>query len=322
MKTMITTITKEHLLQEIPEGSYIVMDGYFRAHFEEKLSKHYVYWLHEAETSKNLTIFEDICSYFLSHGVDRQSTIWAIGGGATSDLAGFVAATLLRGISWRVVPTTLLSQLDASLGGKVAVNHDSGKNLIGAFHEPEAIYISNEWITTLSQDEINSGIGELVKYALLSQDIFSLVLKNKVVTTEVILKCLEFKKMIVEKDPFEKNVRKCLNLGHTLGHAFEILGKMNHGQAVLLGMEVLLKSFKFDSDYQKLMQLKKHFNLEELKIPKVDTDQFWKMVFQDKKKTNQQLNLIFPDSEHIFSIKTISLDECRKIVSESYETLA
>ena len=180
---MITTITKEHLLQEIPEGSYIVMDGYFRAHFEEKLSKHYVYWLHEAETSKNLTIFEDICSYFLSHGVDRQSTIWAIGGGATSDLAGFVAATLLRGISWRVVPTTLLSQLDASLGGKVAVNHDSGKNLIGAFHEPEAIYISNEWITTLSQDEINSGIGELVKYALLSQDIFSLVLKNKVVTT-------------------------------------------------------------------------------------------------------------------------------------------
>ena len=128
---MITTITKEHLLQEIPEGSYIVMDGYFRAHFEEKLSKHYVYWLHEAETSKNLTIFEDICSYFLSHGVDRQSTIWAIGGGATSDLAGFVAATLLRGISWRVVPTTLLSQLDASLGGKVAVNHDSGKNLIG-----------------------------------------------------------------------------------------------------------------------------------------------------------------------------------------------
>ena len=211
--------------------------------FETIASKKVLFWkAPDGEKVKNMNDFQSAVEFFLDKGIHRNAHLVAIGGGATSDFAGFVAATILRGIEWSVIPTTLLSMVDASIGGKVAVNSKSGKNLIGAFHLPTNVWISPSFLDTLNANETLSGLGEVLKYCFLDYKIYDLVIR-KVSIDEVINACAKLKEKLTEEDLKEVGIRKILNLGHSFGHAIEFIYSIPHGEAVMWGISLIFKLF-------------------------------------------------------------------------------
>ncbi|MEW6400061.1 MAG: 3-dehydroquinate synthase family protein, partial [Bacillota bacterium] len=179
------------------------------------------------------------------HRADREAWVVAVGGGAVSDLAGLAAATYLRGIPWVVIPTTLLAQVDASLGGKVAIDLPRGKNLVGAFWQPRAVHVDVEVLGSLPPPQVRSGLAEVVKGAILEGEDFLRLLEAEVdrllaadpdVLTEVVRRCLALKGALVERDEREQGPRQLLNLGHTVGHALERETGWDHGRAVAVGL--------------------------------------------------------------------------------------
>lgn len=204
----------------------------------------------DGEAAKSLAQAQALWDAFLEAGLDRTSTVVALGGGAVGDLAGFAAAAFMRGLAWVQVPTTLLAQVDASVGGKVAVNHPRAKNLIGAFHQPRLVLIDPETLATLPDRGYRAGLAEVIKCgAALSAELFgtiesrlgALLGRDPGVLEEVIAACCELKATIVEQDEREESgLRMLLNYGHTVGHALEALGgygaTLLHGEAVAVGM--------------------------------------------------------------------------------------
>lgn len=172
----------------------------------------------------------------MAAGCDRETTVLALGGGVVTDLAGFVAATYCRGIPWVAIPTTLLGMIDASVGGKVAVNHPRAKNCFGAFHPPLFTVIDREVLETLPHDEWLNGIAEMIKYALIGHP--QLLEKIGAIDEEALQMCCEIKRAIVAQDPFDRGLRRVLNYGHTIGHALETLSayRLAHGRAIVIGM--------------------------------------------------------------------------------------
>lgn len=203
---------------------------------------------HASEENKTLARVEELLTFFLERDVRRDSVLFAVGGGITGDLAGFVAAVFQRGISYVHVPTTLLAMVDSSIGGKVGVNHNVGKNMIGAFHQPSAVFMNTKFLETLPKEELICGLGEIVKYAILSgEPFFDFLDKNHVrllnkdmkSMQKIVRMSVETKKRYVEKDTKEAGVRAHLNLGHTVGHAIEAATNykgFKHGEAVLIGL--------------------------------------------------------------------------------------
>jgi len=201
-----------------------------------------------SEENKSLEKVEEILTYFLERNIRRDSVLFAIGGGITGDLSGFVAAVFQRGINYVHVPTTLLAMVDSSIGGKVGVNHGLGKNMIGAFHQPASIIMNTGFLTTLPKEELICGLGEIVKYAVLRGDDFfdfleknymKLLNKDEKTLERIIKMSVETKKPYVERDAKESGIRAFLNLGHTIGHAIEAATKYSrfkHGEAVLIGL--------------------------------------------------------------------------------------
>lgn len=202
----------------------------------------------DGEEYKNSATLNHVYDGLIDAGLDRRSFIVALGGGVVGDLAGFAAATYLRGIHFVQVPTTLLAQVDSSVGGKTAIDHPRGKNLIGAFYQPRLVLIDVETLTTLPEREFRAGLAEVVKYgAALDRDFFEYLERNAgaVVAMErdclirVIRRCCQLKARVVELDEREAGLRTVLNYGHTLGHALETLAgyrELVHGEAVALGM--------------------------------------------------------------------------------------
>jgi 3-dehydroquinate synthase len=203
----------------------------------------------EGEESKSLREAERLWDGFVAHGLDRGSPVIAVGGGVVGDLAGFAGATFMRGLPVVQVPTTLLAQVDASIGGKVAVNHPRGKNLIGAFHQPRLVRIDPEALRTLPEREYRSGLAEVVKTgAALDADLFrsletgldALRRRDAALLEAVVATCCAAKARIVEQDEREETgLRMVLNYGHTVGHALEALSgyrRWLHGEAVAIGM--------------------------------------------------------------------------------------
>ncbi|WP_257347698.1 3-dehydroquinate synthase [Pseudalkalibacillus decolorationis] len=199
------------------------------------------------ETSKSLREYEKIITHALKKKLDRKSVIIALGGGVVGDLAGFVASTLLRGVPFIQVPTTLLAH-DSSVGGKVGVNHTIGKNLIGAFYQPEAVLYDLAFMTSLTPKEWRSGFAEILKVSFirdkelfdyLNENVLRLPIENKTVLSYAVSKAIGIKGAIVQEDEHESGVRAYLNFGHTLGHAIEAESRYQniaHGEAVMIGM--------------------------------------------------------------------------------------
>jgi 3-dehydroquinate synthase len=207
------------------------------------------------EKAKTFEVYYDALSTALESHLDRKSVIIAFGGGAIGDLSGFVAASFMRGIPFIQVPTTILAH-DSAVGGKVAINHPQGKNMIGAFHQPAAVFYDLEFLKTLSTQEIRSGFAEVIKHALIYDPEFFHWLKTHITTLdtlspehlfESLTKGIKIKNEFVSKDERETGIRAYLNFGHTLGHAIESemgYGKFTHGEAVMIGMVFALQLSK------------------------------------------------------------------------------
>ena len=197
------------------------------------------------EKYKNLETVSGLWKSFLENGLDRKSTVIALGGGVIGDMAGFAASTYMRGIAWVGVPTTLLSMVDASLGGKTGFDLPEGKNLIGAFHPPRLVLTDAQLLKTLPEAEFISGLSEVVKHGIIADpELFSLCSRGldwiKDNLEGVVRRAMAVKIKIIEEDPYEKGIRAALNLGHTVGHAVELVSKfeLRHGEAVAIGMVV------------------------------------------------------------------------------------
>ncbi|HEY6100225.1 MAG TPA: 3-dehydroquinate synthase family protein [Anaeromyxobacter sp.] len=200
-----------------------------------------VHVLPDGERGKTLRELERAATRLLAAGCTRRSLVVAVGGGAVTDAAGFLAATFMRGIAWAAVPTTLLAMVDAAIGGKTAVNLPAAKNAVGAFHPPAAVLADPAALATLPARELRSGMGEVLKYAALRPELLGRVasLGRAPPCPELVAGCARAKVEVVREDPTEKGARKLLNLGHTFGHGVEAAGRFErftHGEAVAVGL--------------------------------------------------------------------------------------
>lgn len=199
------------------------------------------------EASKSRRVRDAIEDGIIGLGAGRDTALVALGGGVVGDLAGFVASTFNRGIPYVQIPTTLIGMVDSAIGGKTGINHPAGKNLIGAFHQPSAVYIDVDYLRSLPSRHFNSGMAEVVKcgviadarmFAFLEGHIEHLARRDPQMMSHLIERCCRIKARVVSDDPFEANRRKILNFGHTIGHALETLSglRLAHGEAVAIGM--------------------------------------------------------------------------------------
>jgi 3-dehydroquinate synthase len=200
------------------------------------------------EEYKNLELVSLLWKSFLENGLDRKSTVITLGGGVVSDVAGFAASVYMRGIDWIAMPTTLLSMVDASLGGKTGFDLPEGKNLIGSFHPPKLVLADPSLLLTLPERELRSGMAEVVKHGIISDpELFELCSRGmdwvKANLEEIVKRAMAMKIKVIEEDPYEKGIRTVLNLGHTVGHAVELVSKfeLRHGEAIAIGMVVEAK---------------------------------------------------------------------------------
>jgi len=209
------------------------------------MPEHLTFAFEAGEKNKNLDTCQDIWTWMTENDFDRQSLIINLGGGVTGDMGGFCASTYKRGMRFINIPTTLLAQVDASVGGKLGIDFMGFKNHLGVFTEPLAVLISQEFLTTLPEDEFRSGYAEVLKHGLIKNEHYFSCLKTKdwqnQTWSDIIEKSISIKKDIVEKDPKEEGLRKILNFGHTIGHAIEshYLNTPNHllhGEAIAIGM--------------------------------------------------------------------------------------
>lgn len=269
------------------------------------------YQLPDGEQYKTLEYFDKVNSFLLEHNCGRSTTLVALGGGVVGDLVGFVAACYQRGVPFVQVPTTLLSQVDSSVGGKTAVNHPLGKNMIGAFKQPEAVIIDIDTLNTLPAREFAAGMAEVLKYGIVFDRLFwqSLIDERSLITAlnaqsliRIIQRCCEIKAEIVTKDETEQGMRALLNLGHTFGHAIEAemgYGVWLHGEAVGAGMVLAAKlaemrGYLTPTDYAEVKQTIADFQLPTTKPDNMQVADFIKHMKRDKKVLANVMRFIIP----------------------------
>lgn len=271
----------------------------------------------EGEDSKTLATYQKVIEQLIALKVSKEATLIALGGGVIGDLGGFVACTYLRGIKLIQIPTTLLAQIDSSVGGKVALNVASVKNSIGQFYHPSLVLIDPLFLETLPQRQFNNGMAELIKYALIADEKLFETLENQSITKvmdELIFQAIVIKKRFVEADEKDSYLRHTLNFGHTLGHAIESFYDFNkylHGEAIAIGMAHMTKKEDFGP---RIVRLLKKFNLpthDEVKLE--DLTMF---ITNDKKIRNDKINIVF--LEHIGKayIKEIDIKKIDKYLGE------
>lgn len=254
------------------------------------------------ESSKSFAHFSQICSTLAQQAFSRQTVLIAIGGGVIGDLAGFVAASYLRGIRFIQIPTTLLACVDSSVGGKTGINLPEGKNLVGAFYHPEKVIIDTNLVTTLPPREFAAGMAEVIKYGMIHDAAFleKLAQPNLPSLQEIITRCVEIKAKIVSLDEKETSgPRSYLNFGHTVGHAIEQIsgyGQFLHGEAVAIGMrvaaEISHQVFGFPrKDIEQLVYLLQHHHLP-YQMPKVSFEKLKEVISRDKKSTGTSVKWV------------------------------
>lgn len=266
-----------------------------------------IFEIAEGEHHKNVQTTMLIWDFLLKHKADRGSVLLNLGGGVLTDMGAFAASTFKRGISFVQIPTTLLSQVDASVGGKTGIDFQGEKNMIGTFTQPQTVLIDEAFLKTLMPRELVSGAAELIKHGLISDDVFfeSLMMNSAAwlktgFPAWVIQKSIELKNQVVIKDPFEKNIRKILNFGHTVGHALETWSlqhdedPLRHGEAIGIGMicEAYLSSLKAGLSTIELEKINTFlFGLYGTKpIEPVNFIRLYELMKNDKKNEHGQVN--------------------------------
>lgn len=274
-----------------------------------------IYTVKEGETSKNLTVFGEILSFMLKNNFTRKDCVVACGGGVPGDLAGFVSACYMRGIDFYNFPTTVLSQVDSSIGGKTAVDLDGIKNTVGAFHQPKMVIIDPDVLKTLPDRQVSNGLSEAVKMSLtFDKELFEIFEEKDAVENidEILFRAIEIKRKVVEQDEKEAGLRMVLNFGHTIGHAVESeeeLNRLYHGECVALGMIPMCS----ESVRQRLISVLKKLNLKtEISL---NIESAASAVAHDKKMRKDYVNAVFVEEVGSFEIKKISLDEIKNLMS-------
>ena len=264
------------------------------------------------EPSKSIDVADELWNTMLDEGADRHSTVLAVGGGVVGDLAGFIAATFARGLSLVQIPTTLLAQVDSSVGGKVGINLPGGKNMVGAFWQPLGVLIDVDVLQTLPEREYRAGLAEVVKYGVILDEQFFAYLEQHVdpinqqdaeVLTRVVQRCCRLKADVVEADERETTgLRAVLNYGHTFAHAFEAssgYGEMLHGEAVAAGMRVAARLAQRIGRIDQQVVDRQEALLAALNLafdpPPADPDDLLHLMSRDKKSDAGQIRFILPN---------------------------
>ncbi|MEG0314167.1 MAG: 3-dehydroquinate synthase [Erysipelotrichaceae bacterium] len=274
-----------------------------------------IHYIEPGEASKSFKVYEQICSELLSLNFNRKDLIIALGGGVVGDLSGFVAATYMRGIEFMSIPSTTLSQIDSSIGGKVAINLDNVKNIIGSFHHPSVVLIDTELTNSLTKRHFNNGLIEALKAGIIADpSLFELFLNNNINENleEIIYKSLMVKKHIVEIDEKEQNERKLLNYGHTVGHAIESLnglGGVYHGEAVGLGMLALTNNPEIHTKLIKILT-----KLEAPTTTQIDKTQAINLIKKDKKASMNTISIILVEEIGKAYIKEVNFKELEELM--------
>ena len=268
--------------------------------------------LPEGESQKNLETVQNAIEFLSDNGIDRQASIIAFGGGVVGDISGFVASSYMRGIKFLQVPTTLLAQVDSSVGGKTGVNTRKGKNLIGAFYQPSAVIADTRFLETLESERFSEGLAEVIKYGLIrDRDFFEwlevniseiLSLDSKAMA-HLIERCCQIKAEVVSQDEREGSVRAILNFGHTFGHAIESLTEYSvysHGEAVAMGMIMASNMSQkmgmlSSEDTKRIKNLIESMNLP-VSSPDLDNNDFFESMKRDKKAQDGEIRLILLES--------------------------
>jgi len=264
-----------------------------------------IYTVAAGESSKNLDVFGQLLQTMLDHGFSRKDCVIAVGGGVVGDISGFAASVYMRGIDFYNVPTTLLSQIDSSIGGKTAINFGGMKNIVGAFYQPKKVLIDPELLKTLPQRQIANGLAEAIKMALTSDKALFELFENQDIESnldEIIARSLNIKKSVVEQDEKESGLRKILNFGHTIGHGIESSEGMSglyHGECVALGMLPMCGN---EIRSRVIAVLKKCNLYQELKY---DWDKVTEAAFHDKKADGDSVTVIMVNEAGSFELKTM-----------------
>ncbi len=273
----------------------------------------YEYIIPVGEDSKSLDVYEQIMKYAIKINLSRKSLIIALGGGVVGDLAGYIASTYMRGIDIVQVPTSLLAQVDSSIGGKTGINISNYKNIIGTFYQPKLTYINVDSLSTLPHEEFVGGMAEVIKYGVIYdyefleyiiENIEKIMNKDREVLFYIVKRCAQIKAKIVLEDEKEGGLRKILNFGHTFGHGVEKLLNINHGNAVSIGMHMAFKLALNEGMidkiyYDKFVQLldKCELPLEIYSEDKIDEAEIFNIMKNDKKNSFSKINLILPTKE-------------------------
>lgn len=284
---------------------------------KKQISHADIFVLPHGEKSKSLATYQKVLRYMLDRDYSKKDRVLALGGGVVGDLAGFVAATYKRGISFVNIPTTSLAMVDSSIGGKVAVNMDGLKNCVGTYYQPDIVLIDPETLYTLPKRHLNNGAIEALKTGMIGDPVlFEYFLKGTYSKnmTDVIYRSLRVKADIVEKDEKESGLRKILNYGHTFGHAYESYFKMKdylHGEAVAVGILTVSRGESFYDQLVKIFQ-KMKLNL----FPEVDADKMLAFIRNDKKSDGETVDLILVHQIGSAEIRNVPIPELRKYLEE------
>ena len=305
-------------LYNLNTSGFIITDSNIDAIYGDKLTRSLSdefgslekYVVASGEKSKDMDTTNKILTAMLQAGLDRNAVVIALGGGVVGDLGGFVASIYKRGIRYIQVPTTLLAQVDSSIGGKTGVNHPLGKNMIGTITQPRMVWSDLSTLNSLPEREILCGLGEIIKYGIIRDaDLYELIERNlekilsldQEVLQHVVFRCSQIKADIVARDERESGLRMILNLGHTIGHALEAslgYGRISHGEGVLLGM--CAEGFIADKlgllgrqDFDRITGLINRLELTK-KLPKLKSDELIQYMRGDKKAETGRIKFVLP----------------------------
>ena len=285
----------------------------------EQCKESMIYTVAEGESSKSLVVFGQLLQTMLDHGFSRKDCVIAVGGGVVGALSGFVASAYMRGIDFYNIPTTLLSQIDSSIGGKTAINFGGVKNIVGAFYQPKKVLIDPDLLKTLPDRQIANGLAEAIKMSLTSDKELFELFENKDIEAnldEIIIRSLQIKKAVVEQDEKEAGLRKILNFGHTIGHGIESsegMSELYHGECVALGM---LPMCGEEIRPRVLAVLKKCSLYRELEY---NWDKITDAAFHDKKADGDQVTVTLVNEAGNFELKTMGCLEVIELAKTCLE---
>lgn len=300
----------------------VVSDSGVPAQYAQTVAKQckesVIYTVEQGEGSKSLDVFGKLLQVMLDNGFSRKDCVVAVGGGVVGDLSGFAASAYMRGIDFYNIPTTLLSQIDSSIGGKTAINFGGVKNIVGAFYQPKKVLIDPEVLKTLSQRQISSGLAEAVKMALTSDKELFELFENKDIEAnidEIIIRSLNIKKNVVEQDEKESGLRKVLNFGHTVGHGIESsegMSELYHGECVALGMIPMCS----EEIRQRVINVLIKCNL--YRTLQYDWDKITDAAFHDKKADGSSVTVITVNNIGSFEMQEMT---CIDVVEKAKKVL-